>query len=82
MITAALNGKLDNVDYIEHPVFGLFMPTSCPGVPKDLLDPKNTWKNKNHYDKKADELAYLFIDNFRKFEDYANDEIMAASPKV
>jgi len=82
MITAAITGKLDDVKYVTHPVFGLHMPTTCPGVPDEILDPKHTWKNKRHYDKKADELALLFIDNFRKFEDYANDEIMAASPKI
>ena len=82
MITAAIEGKLEDVNYIEHPVFGLQMPETCPDIPDELLDPKNTWKNKRHYDKKADELALLFIDNFRKFEEYANDEIMAASPKI
>jgi phosphoenolpyruvate carboxykinase (ATP) len=82
MITAAINGELDEVEYTNHPVFGLEMPTTCPDVPDDILDPKNTWKNKRHYDKKADELANLFVENFKKFEEFANAEIMAASPKV
>jgi len=82
MITAAINGDLDNVEYLIHPIFGLHIPKTCTGVPSELLDPKNTWKNKRHYDKKANELAHLFIKNFIKFEDYANEEIMAASPKV
>ena len=82
MITAAINGDLDNVEYKEHPVFGLHMPVKCPGIPDDILDPKNTWKNRRHYDKKADELAHLFVDNFKKFEEYASEEIRSAAPRV
>ena len=82
MITAALEGKLDNVDFKEHEVFGLKMPTECPNVPAEILNPKNTWDNKDGYDRKADQLAVAFVENFRKFADYANDEIMAAAPKA
>lgn len=82
MITAALEGKLENVDFQEHEVFGLQMPTECPNVPAEILNPKNTWENKDGYDRKADQLAVAFVENFRKFADYANDEIMAAAPKA
>jgi phosphoenolpyruvate carboxykinase (ATP) len=82
MITAALEGKLDNVEYKTHEVFGLAMPTSCPDVPTELLDPKSTWKDGGAYDAKANELAEKFVANFDKFKEYANDEIMAAAPKV
>lgn len=82
MITAALEGKLDNVEYKTHEVFGLAMPTSCPDVPTELLDPKSTWKDGAAYDAKANELAEKFVANFDKFKEYANDEIMAAAPKV
>lgn len=82
MITAALEGKLDSVDFKTHEVFGLQMPTECPGVPSEILDPKNTWEDKNGYDKKAIHLAEEFISNFTEFSDYANDEIMAAAPRV
>jgi phosphoenolpyruvate carboxykinase (ATP) len=58
------------------------MPTSCPDVPTELLDPKSTWKDGGAYDTKANELAEKFITNFEKFKDYANDEILAAAPKV
>ena len=57
MITAALTGELDNVDYINHPVFGLAMPTTCPNVPDEVLNPRNTWADKESYDKKANHLA-------------------------
>ncbi|MBT3646629.1 MAG: phosphoenolpyruvate carboxykinase (ATP) [Flavobacteriales bacterium] len=82
MITAALEGKLDNVDYKTHEVFGLEMPTECPDVPTDILDPKNTWENKDGYDKKASHLAEEFVKNFTEFSDFANEEIMAAAPRV
>jgi phosphoenolpyruvate carboxykinase (ATP) len=82
MITAALEGKLDNVAYETHDVFGLQMPTACDNVPVDLLNPRNTWKDKAAYDTKANELAEKFIKNFDKFKEFANEEILAASPKL
>lgn len=82
MITAALTGKLDNVDYKEHEVFGLHMPTSCPDVPSEILDPRNTWSDKNAYDQKASSLAASFVKNFEKFASFANEETMAAAPRV
>ena len=80
MISAALDGKLDDVTYENHPVFGLAMPNSCPDVPDEVLNPKDTWSDKNAYDRKAAELAASFRDNFRKFEEFANEEIMAGAP--
>jgi len=82
MITAALTGNLDQVDYETHEIFGLSMPLECKDVPKEILNPKNTWKDQSGYDKKADQLAVAFVENFRKYANYANKEIMSASPKV
>jgi phosphoenolpyruvate carboxykinase (ATP) len=82
MITAALEGKLDNVTFESHDVFGIATPTSCPDVPAEILNPRNTWKDKAAYDAKANELADKFIKNFEKFKDFANEELLAASPKV
>jgi len=82
MITAALTGQLENVAYKTHEVFGLHMPTSCPDVPAEILDPRNTWADKAAYDKKANGLAQSFVNNFSKFASYANEEILAAAPKV
>jgi phosphoenolpyruvate carboxykinase (ATP) len=81
MITAILNGELNNVNYNTHEVFGLQMPTSCPNVPSEILSPRNTWVDKNTYDAKADELANAFNMNFAQFSDNANDEILDAAPK-
>ena len=82
MISAILNGELENVDYTTHRVFGLKMPVSCPNVPSDILSPKNTWQNKEEYDYKAKELAKAFNKNFDQFSEYASKEILNASPKV
>ncbi|MBD3638555.1 MAG: phosphoenolpyruvate carboxykinase (ATP) [Crocinitomicaceae bacterium] len=82
MITAALEGKLDNVDYEEHEIFGLAMPVECEGIPAEILNPKNTWADKAGYDRKANHLANEFVKNFEQFESDANEEILAAAPKA
>lgn len=82
MITAAMEGNLENVDYSKHQVFGLNMPVTCPNVPAELLNPRMSWTDVNAYDQKANYLASIFIKNFSKFEDKANEEIMSAAPKV
>jgi phosphoenolpyruvate carboxykinase (ATP) len=82
MITAAMKGELDNVEYVPHPVFGVHMPTTVPDVPSEILIPRNTWENKEAYDKKASELAGLFVKNFAKYADQANEEIRSAAPVV
>ena len=80
MITAALNGELDDVAYENHAVFGIAKPQTCPNVPSEILNPRNTWEDQKLYDKKAIELAQKFKDNFAKFEEFANAEIMAGAP--
>ena len=80
MITAALNGELENVEFINHNVFGIAIPQSCPNVPDEILNPRNTWSDKDLYDEKAVELGQKFKANFKKFEEFANAEIMAGAP--
>jgi len=82
MITAALTGKLDNVEFQEHNVFGLQMPVSCPDVPTEILSPRNTWDDTEAYDAKTAELAEAFVKNFDQFSSYASEEIMAAAPRI
>jgi phosphoenolpyruvate carboxykinase (ATP) len=82
MISAALNGSLDKVNYTQHAVFGLSMPNTCPNVPDEILHPRNTWADKAAYDAKANELAIAFNKNFEQYADAANAEILAAAPKV
>lgn len=80
LITAALKNQLDKVSYQHHEVFGLAMPLSCPGVPSEILNPRNTWADPDAYDHQANDLATSFLKNFEKFSSYANEEIMAGAP--
>ena len=80
MITAALEGRLDHVDYDTHAVFGMAMPLTCPGVPAGILNPRNTWSDQAEYDKMARELAGWFINNFKKYEEGVTSEVRAAAP--
>jgi len=82
MICAALNNNLNDIEFQSNNIFGLNIPNSCPNVPSEILNPKNTWKNKELYDEKAKNLAYSFNKNFEKFIEYSNNEILAAAPKV
>ena len=81
MITAALEGKLDSVETTIDPVFGVAIPKEVPGVPADVLTPRNTWADKAAYDEKAKYLAGLFVKNFAKYEAGVSNEIKAAAPK-
>jgi phosphoenolpyruvate carboxykinase (ATP) len=80
LITAALEGDLENANYKTHEIFGLSFPTECPNVNSDVLDPRNTWEDKAAYDQKANVLAAKFNSNFEQFADNANEEILAAAP--
>ena len=79
MVNALVEGKLANVDYEIEAAFCLSIPKSCPGVPSELLAPRNSWKDKAAYDKMAADLSARFAKNFEKFD--APPEIKAAAPK-
>lgn len=82
LITAALNGDLDHVDYDQHEVFGIAIPRTCAGVPAEILNPRNTWVNGDEYDLKANFLAEAFNKNFEQFAGLANNEILSGAPRV
>jgi len=82
MITAALNGALENIATKEHEIFGLQMPTSCPNIPDEILNPRNTWRDINSYDLAAKKLAQQFAENFEKYADGCEDSIKNAGPKL
>ncbi|MCU0422676.1 MAG: phosphoenolpyruvate carboxykinase (ATP) [Bacteroidia bacterium] len=82
MITAALNGDLKQVEFEAHPVFGYQMPKSCPNVPTELLNPRNTWSDKSAYDAQANKLANMFVKNFEQFAAGVDAEILDAAPKA
>ena len=81
MVSAALDGRLNDVPYDRDPVFGLMIPRSVPDVPGDVLNPRATWSDKAAYDAKAAQLANLFTQNFAKF-DTASAQVAASGPKA
>ena len=81
MVSAALDGSLAQVPTVADPIFGLQVPTSCPGVPSEVLVPRNTWQDKDAYDQAARNLAQRFKDNFNKFADQVTDEVRNAGPR-
>jgi phosphoenolpyruvate carboxykinase (ATP) len=81
MITAALEGKLDKTATNNDPVFGFAVPVSVPGVPSELLQPRNTWADGAAYDQKAAYLAGLFVKNFEKYASGVSAAVLAAAPK-
>ena len=82
LLSAALDGSLRNVEFRTDKYFGFAVPTALPGVPSEILDPVNTWKDKADFDKTARALVGMFQKNFAKFENDVDAEIKAAAPDV
>ncbi len=82
MITAALTGQLDNVEYRRHDIFNLEVPVTCPGVPDGVLDPRGTWPDAGKYDEQAKRLAGMFVTNFKTFENDVPPAVKAAGPNA
>ncbi len=82
IVDAIHAGQLDEVNTVVDAMFGVEVPTECPGVPADVLQPKQTWTDPAAFDETAKKLAHLFQENFKKYEAGATDEIRAAAPKL
>ena len=82
MVHAALDGLLAEVPTQKDEFFGLHVPESCPNVPKEILAPKNTWKDKKAYDDKAKDLAARFKKNFEQYEEYVSEKVKASGPEL
>ena len=82
IVNAALDGKLASVPTNTDPTFGFEVPMECPGVPAELLNPRNTWDDKQAYDQQAQKLARQFQDNFSKYADDVSAEVRAAGPSI
>ena len=82
IITAVLSGALKQVSYIEHPIFGFLMPTTCPGIPSFLLNPSSTWQDAEAYTTQSRALAQAFIDNFCQYEDVADRDVRSGGPRL
>jgi phosphoenolpyruvate carboxykinase (ATP) len=81
LVNAALDGRLDHVSCWQDPVFGFQVPGSCPGVPDELLRPRDSWSDPAAYDAQATKLAEMFHENFKGYADQVPDEISLAGPK-
>jgi phosphoenolpyruvate carboxykinase (ATP) len=82
MIRAILNGELASVETRPDPIFGVNVPVSCPGVPAEVLQPRNTWADKEAYDKQAADLAQRFNNNFKKYEAGVSPAVRGVAPKL
>ena len=81
LLNAALEGKLDNVQYRKDKIFGFEVPLTCPDVPDDVLEPSNAWGNKKEYWERYDSLAARYIENFKMFTEGIPREVVEAGPK-
>lgn len=82
MLNSALEGKLDEVEYVEDPIFHFQVPRTCPGVPEEVLDPASSWPSREAYMKRYRDLASRFIDNFKKFEKDSSPDVKTAGPVI
>jgi phosphoenolpyruvate carboxykinase (ATP) len=82
MIRAILDGTLASVETTPDPVFGVGVPASCPGVPTEVLQPRNTWADPAAYDEKARDLARRFNENFTKYSEGVSEQVRAAAPRA
>ena len=82
MVKAIMLDKFKDVEFYEHPIFKVLIPTECPEVSKNILNPKNMWDNKEEYDKKAYELADKFEENFKRFKNIPSNIIKAGPHKL
>jgi phosphoenolpyruvate carboxykinase (ATP) len=82
LLAAALTGRLAKAKFARDPVFGFEVPTQCPDVPDEVLNPASSWPNQKEYDKKYRQLAARFMENFKKFEENTPGEVAEAGPKA
>jgi phosphoenolpyruvate carboxykinase (ATP) len=75
LVNAALDGTLDAGPFAKDNFFGLDIPTTCPGVPADVLNPRNTWEDKAKYDETATRLVGMFKENFKKYAPHVSSEV-------
>lgn len=82
MVSEALSGNLDNVEYVKDPIFNVDIPKYCNGVPEDILNPREVWKDKKEYERAANLLASKFVENFAKKYPNMPENIVKAGPKA
>ena len=82
LLNAALDGSLGNAEFRKDPNFGFDVPVAVAGVDSGILDPRSTWSDKDEYDRTAQKLVQLFIDNFAEFESHVDEGVRNAAPRT
>jgi phosphoenolpyruvate carboxykinase (ATP) len=82
MASAALSGQLDEVPMETDPIFRFRVPSACPGVPSEVLQPANTWPDPDAYQRQARELAQAFAENFEQCAAVVSEDVRAAGPRT
>jgi phosphoenolpyruvate carboxykinase (ATP) len=82
LLRAALDGSLEKATMKPEPVFGFLVPSECPGVSSEILDPRGTWSRASDYDAQARKLAVLFQENFAQFKDQSSKSVQEAGPRM
>jgi len=82
MVRAALEGRLDDIPTVTDPIFGVEVPTNCPDVPSEVLQPRTTWPDPKAYDRQAKRLAAMFVENFERYAVGVGDDVRAAGPRI
>ena len=82
LLNAALRGDLEDVVFVKDERFGFAVPVECDGVPSEILQPRETWSDKQRYDNVANLLAQMFTENFQQYEEGCSKEVLDSSPKV
>jgi phosphoenolpyruvate carboxykinase (ATP) len=82
LLNAALDGSLNDAEFRTDPNFGFAVPVAVPGVDSSILDPRETWADKDGYDATAARLIDQFVENFAQFADHVDDGVRQSAPKV
>jgi phosphoenolpyruvate carboxykinase (ATP) len=82
LLNAALDGSLNNAEFRKDPNFGFDVPVAVEGVDPAILDPRSTWSDKDEYDRTAQKLVQLFVDNFSQFEAHVDQGVRDAAPQA
>jgi phosphoenolpyruvate carboxykinase (ATP) len=80
LLNAALDGSLNSAEFRKDPNFGFDVPIAVPGVDTAILDPRGTWADKDEYDRTAQKLVQLFVDNFEQFAEHVDESVRQAAP--
>lgn len=82
ILDAIHSGELAKAEFETYETFNLSVPTSCTGVPAELLNPAKSWTGAADFKEEVIKLGGLFVENFKKYADEATDEVIKAGPQI